>query len=363
MVTIFLFLLTANTLLPIPIDKLALLFFCVYVVALGVYKPFIQWKYLLICGVILSIGIIGGIFNQIFDPMLYFPIVGIFFVATVKKKKQLEVGLYNALILHIILGLILYFTSYLIENNFVRSMAPKGMPFLNSAIGFTPTNQTFGTYCILWIIIYFNRKEKGELTRGVHKFFYVVTLVTIVATLNRSTFLFYLLLACFKDRVAISVFSIAALAFIISFFNELVAFFFNFSTLDARDELLEGFKISFWQSGSPLVYLFGKGSVFVSANIASQTTWEHRLDIENGYAFILHGYGFTGLFFYILLVAGLVFYTLKKKLFYIAVVLLFYMLFSIYFTQEFVSNSFYIFLAYMLYMSRDRISYRLSNNL
>ncbi|MFC6099506.1 hypothetical protein [Olivibacter domesticus] len=356
LITVFLFLLTANTLFPLPIDKLVLIVFVTYISLAGFYKPFIQWRYLLICGAILSISILGSVFNEIFDPMLYFPIVGIFFVATIKKKRKLEEGLYNALILHSILGLIVYVSSYFIPNTFVTSMASKGMPFVKAALGFTPTQQTFGTYCILWMMIYFNRKERGELKSGMHRFFYFITFLAMVATLNRSTFLFYLLIACFKDRVAISIFSIATLAFIIVFFQELVFFFFNFSTLDARNELLEGFTMSFWESGSIPVYLFGKGSVFVSTEIANQTTWTHRLDIENGYAFILHGYGFIGLFLYIVLVLSMVFYDLKKGQFYIAITLVFYMLFSTYFTQEFVSNSFYIMLAYLLYMSKSSLT-------
>jgi hypothetical protein len=356
LVTMFLFLLTTNTLFPIPIDKLALLLFVVYITIAGFYKPFIQWKYLLICGAILSISIIGGVFNEIFDPMLYFPIVGVFFVATIKKKRRLEEGLYNALIIHSILGLIVYISSYFVPNAFVTSMTSKGMPFVNAALGFTPTQQTFGTYCVLWMIIYFNRKEKGELKKRIHRVFYFITLLAIVATLNRSTFLFYLVITCFKDRVAISVFSIAALAFIIVFFQELIFFFFNFSTLDSRSELLEGFTMSFWNSGSIPVYLFGKGSVFVSTEIANQTMWVDRLDIENGYAFILHGYGFVGMFLYLILVLSLVFYHARKGSFYIVTILLFYMLFSVYFTQEFVSNSFYIVLAYLLYMSSSKIN-------
>ena len=114
--------------------------------------------------------------------------------------------------------------------------------------------------------------------------------------------------------------------------------------------------MSFWESGSIPVYLFGKGSVFVSSEIANQTTWTHRLDIENGYAFILHGYGFIGLFLYLVLVLSMVFYDIKKGQFYIAITLVFYMLFSTYFTQEFVSNSFYIMLAYLLYISKSSLT-------
>lgn len=352
---LYFFFLTSNTLFPFPIDKAMMLFGIAYYLFLkNKTVPTINIKYFSLATIVLIIAIVGGAINQEFDGMLYYPIVGILFISFFKKNQWIEDGLYYGLLLHIILGLFLYFVSYIELNPFVRNMAEKGAPFLHASLGFTPTNQTFGTYCVLWLIVYFYKKEHTNSFVGVHRIYYILVLLAILTTLNRSTFLFTLLVIFFKDiRLFTGVIGFSAAIFII-LFKDISTFLLNSATIDARGDLLEGFNISFWGSESYIVYLFGRGAVFISDKIAQSTTWSFRKDIENGYAFLLHGYGFIGLTIYLVTSAVLIVrLTLKSRLF-DATTLFFYMFLSLYFTQELVSNSFYLFIAFIFYKSEGR---------
>lgn len=352
---IFFFLLTANTLIPFPIDKVMIFVGLLYAVfAKDSNVPNLNVKYLLIAAAIICIAIVGGIINQDFDGMLYYPVIGVLFISLFKKEEKLEAGLYYGLLLHIILALILYITSYYSLNPYVRGMAEKGAPFLHASLGFTPTNQTFGTYCILWLIIYFFRKEQIGKQSKIHKLYYFLVMVAILTTLNRSTFIFTLLVIFFKDFRLFSGILILATSIFILFFKEISGFLLNSATIDARSDLLEGFNLSFWGSKSYLVYIFGRGSVFINDRIAEGTTWSFRKDIENGYAFLLHGYGFLGLGIYLAIASTTTFFLLVRRYFFEAIVVFFYMFLSLYFTQELVSNSFYLFIVFIFYKTSKK---------
>jgi len=347
---IFFFLLTANTLLPIPIDKLCLFLCVLYILFLKHDKDraFLDSNYIAICLSILSVAVIGAIINTSFDPMLYYPIVGVMFVSFYRKEPNLQSNLYYGLLIHIILGVLLYFTSYLYLHPFVRNMAEKGAPFLHASLGFASTNQTFGTYCILWFIIYFDRKRAKQLISRWHRVFYIIVLIAIISTFNRSSYIFFLLIVFFRNRrLALSI--VLGLVILVTvFFNEFKTFILNADTLDSRNDLLQGFRKSYLQSNSLLVYIFGRGAVFVTDQIAMGTTWSDRKDIENGYAFILHGYGIIGLILYVLIGLFNMLSLFFNKRRFESIVLCFYMFFSLYFTQELVTNAFYLFLAYIL---------------
>lgn len=348
---VFAFLLTANTLFPIPVDKLVLFLAVIYAAGIkGSKRPFITGKDILLCSLILVISIAGSVINVSFDPMQYYPIVGILFISTYKKNESIEYGLYYALLIQIVLTLFFYGFSYIEMNSFVRPMTDKGMPFLHSSLGLTSTNQIFGTYCVLWMIIYFNRKQHN-LLKGIDKIWYICVVIAIVTTLNRATFLFFILVILFRD-IRFFLFLMGCMgAFIIAFFQEISTFLLSSNTLSSRTELLEGFNKSYLESGNPLVYTFGKGAVFIDEQIALGTTYGSRTDIENGYAFLLHGYGIIGLFLYVTLGMILIISMLRKVMFYESAILFFYMFLALYFTQELVSNSFYVFMTYILYIA------------
>jgi len=129
--------------------------------------------------------------------------------------------------------------------------------------------------------------------------------------------------------------------------------------------LLEGFKISYVRSNSWIVYLFGKGNNQISDAIAKRVKWTTRTDIENGYAMLLHTYGIVGLLTYITLCLSFIFMFLKRKRIKEACFLFFYFFVTQYITQEFVSATFYMFLAVMLLMYNfytDKKSFELYNN-
>lgn len=347
------FLLTANTMLPFPIDKVLLLLLVIYAIAKNYKTPSINIYYVTICIFFFSFLFVGAISNGKLDPMSIYPLVGVLFIAMYKKKNYLEEALYYSLLLHLIMALILYMLSYFIEHPFVRTMGDKGLPNIHASLGFTATNQVLGTLCILWFIVYFNLKEQKIINRR-HKIWYLLVVLTLLSTLNRSTLLFFFLLIFFKDKKLLLVVLGILLIVLYVYFQEISTFLLNFNTLTSRSELLEGFNYSYWDSHNPLVYLFGRGSLFLDKDFVKGTTWDYRFDIENGYAFILHGYGALGLLLYLGIAIGMITLLVKHRLYYEACIMLFYMFLSTYFTQEFVTNSFYLMITYLIYSANRK---------
>jgi hypothetical protein len=133
----------------------------------------------------------------------------------------------------------------------------------------------------------------------------------------------------------------------IKFWKEIIEFITSASSLIARSQLLEGFNLSFVQSHSILVYVFGRGTNQLPPEIVEKVRWFNRSDIENGYAMLLHSYGSLGLLVYITLCFSFVFQFIKIRRWAEAFILFYYFFLTQYFTQEFVSGSFYFFLAVM----------------
>jgi hypothetical protein len=137
-------------------------------------------------------------------------------------------------------------------------------------------------------------------------------------------------------------------AIIIKFWNVIALFIFSSASITARSQLLEGFRISYVQSKSARVYLFGRGTDQISEAIAKRVKWTTRTDLENGYAMLLHTYGILGLTTYITVCLYFIFMFLKRKRFKEACFLFFYFFATQYITQEFVSTTFYLLLAVMM---------------
>lgn len=136
----------------------------------------------------------------------------------------------------------------------------------------------------------------------------------------------------------------------IIYWNLLFDTLFSTDTLGARDELLEGFNKSFWGSNSLTVYLFGRGTNKLSEDITKTVTWDSRSDIENGYAMILHMYGFVGIACYLTSSIAFILKLISLRYFYEVFIAIFFLFFSPYITQEYVATTFYIILGVMIYM-------------
>jgi hypothetical protein len=188
--------------------------------------------------------------------------------------------------------------------------------------------------------------EKSEKKYG---FRFFIVLMSLILTFNRSSYLFLFIVLAIYNRKFLWIAAGFFLLLFIAFYEEITAFLFNFSTLRSREELLQGFYLSFWNDNTFLGYLLGKGNNYYAPEIMTRVKWDHRPDIENGYAMLLHTYGFLGLFGYVILSLLLVLYAFFiKRAYKLSFVLLIYLFMTQYFTQEFVTNIFYLFIASIL---------------
>jgi hypothetical protein len=240
--------------------------------------------------------------------------------------------------------LVLAFLGY---TNLNVSVGAKGFASLYATHGFTSTVQTYGTLCISWLMLYILRKKMG-LNTGIDKLFFVITNLAILLTFNRSTYLFWVIVLFFEFPAIFWSGAVLLGVILVKFWTIITSFILSSASIASRFELLEGFKISYWQSHSLKIYLFGRGTNQISEEIAKRVKWTNRTDLENGYAMLLHSYGIIGLVIYIVVCFYFIIMFLKIKRFKEASFLFFYFFLTQYITQEFVTTTFYVFLTIML---------------
>jgi len=232
-----------------------------------------------------------------------------------------------------------------VPNHYVYTLIGKGFN-LYSERGFTATVQTFGTLCLTWLLIYFFRRDMGMNT-FIDKIFFCINCIAILNALNRNSYLFWMLILFFKERKLFITIIIFLGLILIKFWQQIIGFLTVTSSLTSRIELLQGFKLSFIESHSFLVYLFGRGTNVMAPDIVAKVKWTFIKTIENGYAMLLHTFGSVGLLFYICVSFYLIFIFLKINKWAEASILFYFFFITPVFTQEFVSITFYFFLAVM----------------
>lgn len=348
---IVLFFCTTNSLLSFPLDKLIMVLCLFTLLAAKPQAPLFRSNEILVILILAFMGIVSSLMNATFHPMIFFPVIGsMFTVLFAKEKKILLSSLYYGIFIHTLFAILFVILAYIIgPGDHVWPLTDKGLPFIFSARGFTPTVQTYGTLCTMWLMLFFIRKEQGHIT-STDKWMYVITTLAILLTLNRSTYLFWTIILFFKMRKLFWMIVLLLLGVLVRFWEEIIAFLSNKGSLVARSELLEGFNLAYVQSGSWLVYLFGRGNNELSPSIVEKVKWDHRSDIENGYAMILHTFGALGLCCYTAICLAFIWKFIRIRRFAEAIILVYFLFVSPYITQEFVSTTFYLFLATMLYI-------------
>ncbi|WP_157492915.1 hypothetical protein [Echinicola pacifica] len=357
-ITVLLFFLLING-VGFPIDKL----FMVTLLGYLFFFTFFQIQFSLISLAIIYFWLFAAfassMYNVTLKPMIFYPVFGLIFIFSINRIDWIRTFA-KTLLVYIYLCFLLGVLAYLIEPNIgVTSLADKGLPFILPFKGLNSTVQSFGSLCVLWLILNF------ELADNKYGWNFVIVILTIFLTFNRSSYLFsFIILAIYNRKFlwAVSVFMVLGF---IAFFEQISDFLLNMGTLQSRSELLQGFYLSYWNDNSLLGYLFGNGNNFYSPEIVAMVKWDHRPDIENGYAMLLHTYGFIGLFGYftcsILFLINSFFY---KKAYKLTIALFYYLFITQFFTQEFVTNIYYLFIASifsLIYFKNENSSCQCNN--
>lgn len=330
---------------PFPIDKILII---PYILFLYTCKN-VKYSKIeqLILGVLFLIATASFVVNypngsiQIYYP-IFFLSAGL--LAAHAKINPLTVR--NILAINIIFGLGATIAAFLgFENEFSYSLREKMLPYIYGPYGLSPTQQVYGTFCILIQIISFEYKKYDWL--------FVTSLICMIFTLNRCTLLFFgILLLVYKRKYFISL-CIAGITFIIAYWEIISGIMFSTATLESREDLRKGAEISFWNSHDIFVYLFGRGNTNTTEGIASRTYWE-RTYIEHGLDFLLHCYGYIGLTIIVLLMVGFIFKFIRKKQLGYALITLYYLMIEPFFTHEFLASSFFYFMLIIIYLSKNK---------
>ena len=178
---------------PFPIDKILII---PYILFLYTCKN-VKYSKIeqLILGVLFLIATASFVVNypngsiQIYYP-IFFLSAGL--LAAHAKINPLTVR--NILAINIIFGLGATIAAFLgFENEFSYSLREKMLPYIYGPYGLSPTQQVYGTFCILIQIISFEYKKYDWL--------FVTSLICMIFTLNRCTLLFFgILLLVYKRK-------------------------------------------------------------------------------------------------------------------------------------------------------------------
>ncbi|HSF55748.1 MAG TPA: hypothetical protein VLA71_18490, partial [Algoriphagus sp.] len=269
--------------------------------------------------------------------IIFFPVIGLAFVTLISEEEGFLDLFYWALFIHVFFGILFVISSYVVGiNSFVHPMYDKGLPFLHAAKGFTTTVQTFGTLIIAWFLIYYWKKDDLKTTY-LDQIAYFVVLLGLILTFNRNSLLIYYIILFFKHKRIFWLSVLIGFGFFIYFFEFINKLIFNLTTLSSRADLLQAFRIAFFENTDWFGYLIGHGNNIVDDSIAKGTYYSTGY-IENGTSVLLYTYGFIGYFFYLVSVfAFSVMFYLKGKVFYAA---MFFYIFIVaqQFTHEFYST-------------------------
>ncbi|HWV75156.1 MAG TPA: hypothetical protein VN040_25730, partial [Pseudosphingobacterium sp.] len=152
-------LLSCNKLISIPLDKVVLsiivLFYIPGAIKLKAYAFTAgEKKALLMLCIVTLLSLMAN--SNTFSFQLFLPVVGFIFSIYLSQSSVLLKGIYYGSFMHILIGNIFSLSWYAFGTGpFVSNLGYKGMPMLNSALGFTATPQCFGTLCLSWLVIYF----------------------------------------------------------------------------------------------------------------------------------------------------------------------------------------------------------------
>lgn len=327
--------LTINTILPL--DKVFILFYVLAKYINGFHLTRVQIVLSFTVGCIAIGSFLINFPNsnkEIFYPIFF--LIGAFFF--VKSQVNL-LKLRNVFFVNIVFGLVCALLADVgIDNPYSRTLLEKGLPDFFAPLGFSPTNQVFGTFCILHLIISFEYK-KMDWT-------FFITIMSLILSFNRCSLVFlFILLFVYKRKIFYGILCVI-IGVLVKWWEEL-NILFSTANLDSRNELRYGVELSFWRSKDWLVYLFGRGDSNTTDKIAVKTIWE-RTYIENGLDFILHSYGFFGLFIISVILVIFFLWLCKKKEWKYLVFFLYYLLVEQWMTHELLASSFMFFMGVIM---------------
>lgn len=356
---LFLFLVSSSQLLSIQLDKVAML----GVIGLLLFNQIFLIRFFSPNLLLMLVGVAGYILLSYLlnfpdsSLIIFFPVVGFLFVGLASEENRFIDIIYWALFIHIVLGILFVFSSYLVGiNSFVHPMFDKGLPFLHAAKGFTTTVQSFGTLVLTWLLIFYWKEDQDEVG-FLDKIIYWIVILGLLLTFNRNSFLVFYVLLFFRHR-RVFVFSIIIfVAIYLYYFNFINKLIFNMSTLTSRADLLEAFRIAFFEKTDWLRYLIGNGNNMIHESISRRTFYSTRY-IENGTSVLLYTYGFIGYLIY--LISSLSFSVLlflKTNIFY-SVVFLYFFIVAQQFTHEFFSTTIYLLLIFFVSIVNSKLKIR-----
>lgn len=294
--------------------------------------------------------------------IIFFPVIGLFFSGLAAEEEEFLNILYWGLFIHICLGILFVFSSYLIGlNSYVHPMYDKGLPFLHAAKGFTTTVQSYGTLLISWFLIYYWKKENSQIGK-LESLAFWIAILGLILTFNRNTFVIFYLILFFKHRKTF-IFTVVFVAIVYLYYFEFInKLIFNVNTLNSRADLLQAFRVSFFEHSGWKEYLIGHGNNMVD-DVIARTTLYRTGYIENGTSMLLYTYGFIGYLTYLVaVIVTSVMFLIRDKIFYSAMFLYIFIV-AQQFTHEFYATTLYLMISIFLIIlnsesssaSKDRI--------
>lgn len=356
--TLFFFSMTLNRGFFAPIDKIMLFMSVPVFVYLYKDKITLSIKERLSMMIVLMITCITILVNaSLFDPVIITPMVGLFFALIFPYFNTDIKSVYYGLGAYVFLSMLFVVLSYKFNFlSYVRPLYDKGLPNFNAPMAFSPTVQVVCTFCNICIFIYLKEYSKKISSISViDKCIFYLCIICVVISFSRSSQIAMLLLLAYHyKRLFLVFFAGGLLALAFSSIDDLNGAILATNTIESRLKFMDGFIYAFLYIGTWMGQIFGFGSFKMTDFIISQTN-SLNLYIENGTLGLLHCFGFVGMFFYYFLTLRFI-VALNWKDYLTLLMAILYLLLIPQSTHEFLSVSFYVFLAVLFYYNNEHKS-------
>ena len=340
---------TCNKLIGIPIDKIA---FPLLILFLGIkngttfyYKNRELFSVFFIAVLCLS----TYIFNyENVSPSIFTVLIGYLFIIVFSRSKISYIATYYSLSMYVLLCLVIFGLSYIFPlYDYVRPLWEKNMPWFHSPLGFSPTKQILGTYCIINLLLYLiiektsQYKSKSKLVI----FFVIANILCILLIFSRSTQIVLLIILGMRFRKTAIMILISSLIFTMNQKSVLESLL-NIQTIDSRFKFVEGFLFNFEYNSSLVNYLIGSANTDLPDYIVAYTNALNPY-VENLSCALIYTFGFLGfILYYSYSVYGV--YIMRKLSFDILIIAILYLFFVPQSTHELYTPSTYLLVAICL---------------
>jgi hypothetical protein len=305
---ILIFSLCCNKLFDFPIDKIGLPTLIIFLTILNFKRLKIDVFELILITISFVLVLLSCIYNYPdISPTIFNIIAGMILVLVISNSKISFLTLFYSLSIYVLICIIIVFFSYFFDlYDYVQPLWDKKMPWFHSPLGFSPTKQILGTFCIINVSVFIILENQKEKLTFLIYFFLLLNIICIALLFSRSSQIALLLILLLRYKKLFIFLIILSLPIIIYNQDTLNAVL-NVQTLESRFKFFEGFVSNFEYNSTLTNYMIGFANTDLADYIVAHTNSKNPY-VENLTCALIYSYGIAGAILYYLSSIFIIYY-------------------------------------------------------